>query len=175
MCFWHAHAVQFICVQCCTWMRRTRSDVMCSYSRCRFAFWTTLKSRQLPRSSQAMDTFHLAGPIRENMLQSCQWLLCGQVKKQRGKAEVQVYDMGSFKHRTLTCGHCSIFFRSGVLPYPAQRAAPAKGTFSQNPKECLVAEEALVGHAEATKIAEADLAVTHPKHAHLQSNSSSTQ
>ena len=62
------------------------------------------------------------------------------------------------QHRTLTCGHCSMgFFRFGVLRYPAH--------FSQNPKESLVAEEAHVGHAEATKIAEADLVVTHPKHA----------
>ena len=67
------------------------------------------------------------------------------------------------------------FFRFGVPPYPAQRAARANGTFSQNPKECLVAEDALVDHAEATKIAQADLVVTHPKHACLQSNANSTQ
>ena len=58
------------------------------------------------------------------------------------------------------------FFRFGVLRYPAQREAHAKGTFSQNPKESLVAEDALVGHAEATKITEADLVVTHPKRAY---------
>ena len=67
------------------------------------------------------------------------------------------------------------FLRFGVPPYPAQRAARAKGTFLLNPKECLVAEDALVDHAEATKIAQADLVVTHPKHASLQSKSNSTQ
>ena len=74
---------------------------------------------------------------------------------------------------------CTLFdgflFRFGVLRYPAQREAHAKGTFSQNPKESLVAEDALVGHAEATKIAEADLVVTHPKHAYLQSNSNTSR
>ena len=85
-------------------------------------------------------------------------LVCGQVKKQRGKVEVERLRQRELQppaqHTKLTCAHYSmVFLRSGVLPHPAQRAALAKGTFSQS----LVAEEALVGHAEATKIAEADL------------------
>ena len=111
---------------------------------------------------------------------SCQSLLCGQVKKQQGKVEVERLRQRELQapaqHRTLTCAHCSmVFFRFGVLRYPAQREAHAKGTFSKNPKESLVAEDALVGHAEATKITDADLVVTHPKRAYLQSISNSTR
>ena len=166
-------------------MRRTRSDFLCSYCWCRFATWTTLKSRQLQRCALAVVTYYSVrgreDAIRQNMFRSCQSLLCGQVNKHLGKMEVERLGhrelQAPAQHRTLTCAHYSMFFLFpfGVLRHPAQRAALAKGTFSQNPKESLVAEEALVGHAEATKIAEADFVVTHPKHAYQQSSSNSTR
>ena len=68
-----------------------------------------------------------------------------------------------------------ILFESFFLRFGCTSVPCAKGTFSQNPKECLVAEEALVGHAEATKIAEADLVVTHTTDAYPQLHSNSTQ
>ena len=74
------------------------------------------------------------------------------------------------------CTPFDVFFFSFLgRSAPSPEGSTCKGHLCKCcPKESLVAEEALVGHAEATKIAEADLVVTHPKHAYLQSNSNTT-
>ena len=121
-----------------------------------------------------MVTFHLAGPIRENMLQSCQWLLCGQVKKQQGKAEVQ-----RLRHGQLQPQDIDMWTRFDCFPFWGASVSSPEGSTCQGH---VFAEPERVPRCRGgtrrprrSHEDEADLAVTHPKHAHLQSNSSSTQ